>query len=316
MLRWRQLRVWSVALLSVTVTYVLAADLLPNLLLLGINSSGYLPYSDRPGPGWQSPHIPPKEELQFFWGFALLLLKGSAFYGVIYAALAWLLGVCRVPRWGLRLVATPLAFVSSGIMMEAAGWLIAISPIGIYIAAVCGSLWGLLVFPRLVPRASYLPPLPVRIIAPALIFAGGGYWLISPLLPNQALTNAKIEVVRRNDTGDAPPLNLNYIGPDLAGIFSGRGKYTSVSRLDFTTESKNHARALLIIEDPQPVAHTFVLPRTGTAVYRQSRGVWKEERGGGKPSDISVTLTSFNSTLQIHGPCCSSMSSAISPSSR
>lgn len=308
MLKWRQLRVWPAALLSVMVTYVLAADLLPNLLMLVINSSGYLPYSDRPGPGWQNPHIPKKEELQFLFGFALILLKGSAFYGVIYSASAWFLGFCRVPRWGLRLVATPLAFVSSGIMMEAAGWLIAISSIGIYTAAVCGGLWGLLVFPRLVPRASYLPPLAVRIIAPTLIFVAGGYWLISPLLPNRALTNAKIEVVRRNDTGDAPPLNLNYIGPDLAGVFNGRGKYTPVSRLEFTTDRKNHARALLIVEDPQPVAHTFVLPRTGTAVYRQSHGVWKEEQVGGKPSDISVTLTSFNSALQIHGPCCSSTS--------
>jgi hypothetical protein len=281
------------------------------LVLIAINSSGYLPYSDRPGPGWQPPHIPSKDELLFFVGFAALLLRGTALYGSIFALLAGLLAFCRVPRWGLRTIATPLAFISSGIMMAAAGWMIAISSVGVYTGAVCGAVWGLLVFPRLVPRTSYTPPLAVRIIAPLSLFVASGYWLIRPLLPNHALTNARIEVVRRSSPGQTP-LSLGYLGADFAGKIDPSA-FTSVSRLDFATDSKNQVRALLIVDDIQPVTHTFVLPRTGTVVYRQSQGMWKEESSGGKPSDISVTFTSFNSTMQTKGPCCSSMSSSFAP---
>jgi hypothetical protein len=307
-----RIKVWASALFWVLVTYVLATDFLVNLLLLIVNSSGYLPYSDRPGPGWQRPHLPSKEELQFFLGFALLLLRGTALYGGLFAVLAGLLGVCRIPRWGLRLIVTPLAFVASGIMMGAAGWMIAISSMGVYTAAVCGGLWGLLILPCLVPRASYAPPLALRIIAPLMLFALGGYWLIRPLLPNRALTNAKVEVINRNAIGRAP-LSLEYLGPGFASSVKDPDRYVSVSRLEFTTDGKNQVRVLLIVDDPLPVAHTFVLPRTGTAVFRQSHGVWAEEQSGGKPSDISVTLTAFNSTLQTQGPCCSSMSSGFAP---
>jgi hypothetical protein len=312
-MKWPRPKTWWSSLLWVVVTYVLAADLLPNLLLVVINSSGYLPYSDRPGPGWQRSHFPSKDELEFFFGFALLLLRGTAFYGGLFALLAGLVGVCRVPRWALRLIGTPLAFVSSGIMMAAAGWMIAISSVGIYTAAVCGGIWGLLIFPRLVPRFSYTLPLAVRIIAPLLIFAVAGYWLIRPLLPNRALTNAKVEVIRRS-ASEGAPLTLDYLGPGFAGNLKDANAYASVSRLEFATDGKNQVRALMIVDDPQPVAHTFVLPRTGTVVYRQSHGVWKEEQSGGKPSAISVTLTaSFNSGLQTQGPCCSYTSFSFAP---
>ena len=312
-MKWPQPKTWWSSLLLVVVTYVVATDLLPNLILVVVNSSGYLPYSDRPGPGWQRPHLPYREELQFFFGFAVLLLRGTALYGGLLALLAELLGFCRVPRWGLRLIATPLAFVSSGIMMATGGWMIAISSTGVYAAAVCGGLWGLMVFPLLVPRTSYyMLPLALRIIAPLLLFAAGGYWLIRPLLPNRALTNAKIEVIRRSAPGQAP-LSFNYLGPGFAGNVEQPHTYASVSRLEFATDGRNQVRALLIVDDPQPVAHTFVLPRTGTVVYRQSHGVWKEEHSGGKQSEISVTLTAFNSTLQTQGPCCSSMSSSLAP---
>jgi hypothetical protein len=311
-MKWPRPKSWWSLLLWTVVTYVLATDVLPNLLLVMINSVGYLPYSDRPGPGWQSPHLPSKEELQFFFGFALLLLRGAAFYGSLFALLSIILGWCRAPRYLNRVVATILALVSSGIMMAAAGWMIAISAMGVYTAATCGALWGLLVFSRLVPRFSYLPPLAIRIIAPLLALALGGYWLIRPMLPNRALTNAKIEVIRRSPSEQTAP-SLAYLGPEFAYQLREANKYVAVSRMDFATDGKNQVRVLLIVDDPQPTAHTFVLPRTGTVVYRQHDGIWKEEQSGGKPSDISVSFTAFNSTLQTQGPCCSSMSSGFAP---
>ncbi|HET6934028.1 MAG TPA: hypothetical protein VFI72_04260, partial [Candidatus Angelobacter sp.] len=144
-------------------TYVIAADCLPNLLLIIINSSGYLPYSDRPGPGWQMPHLPTTQELGFFFGFSVLLLTGTAIVAALFVVAGVILAFCRLPGWALRLVAAPIAFLSAGLMMDGAGWYIAISALGVYIAAGCGLLWGIFVFPWLVPQMSRTSPRPARI---------------------------------------------------------------------------------------------------------------------------------------------------------
>jgi hypothetical protein len=166
---------WSRALWIAT-TYVIAAGLLPDVLLVLVNSVGYLPFSDRPGPGWQSPHFPSSQELQFFAGFAVLLWKGTVFYGLTLAAVGIVLGFCALPKWAIRVMAALTAFLTSGLTMAAVGWMIAISSAGVYIAAGCGALWGLLLFPRFVSSAKNPPPLAVRILLVLVIVVGGTYW--------------------------------------------------------------------------------------------------------------------------------------------
>ena len=95
---------WSRCLLTVA-TYIVAADFLPTLLLVVINSVGYLPYSDRPGPGWQSPHVPTMGELKFFVGYAALLFPATALYGSFFALGSAIFGFCRLPRWAVRMIA-------------------------------------------------------------------------------------------------------------------------------------------------------------------------------------------------------------------
>ncbi len=317
MLKWLRPNTWWLCFIWVVVTYVIAADFLPNLLLVLVNSIGYLPYSDRPGPGWQPAHLPSKEELQFFFGFSLLLIKITAFYGLLFAGAGWVLGFCRVPRWVLRILASPFAFLSAAFSMAAAGWMIAISSLGIYIAAGCGALWGLFIFPRLVPSRTYVLPIAARVVIPVVLFAGSGYLLARPFFPDPALTNAKIEVIRRDDAGVEPSqFDYNYLGHAFVAKAAGNGKYVSLSRMEFSTDDRNHVRVLLIIDDARVVAHTFLLPRTGDVIYRQSNGVWKEDRSEGRNSKISVELSPTNSNgtqLQTKGPCCSSMSQSFAP---
>jgi hypothetical protein len=303
--------VWWSRALWIVATYVVATDFLPNVLLIVVGCVGYLPYSDRPGPGWQTAHLPTSEEIRFFAGFAWLLLPSSAVYGLTFSAAAMALGFCVMPRWGLRIAAAPLAFVASGLMMAAAGWLIAISSVGIYIAAGCGALWGLLAFPRLVPRMSRTLPKALRLALPVVLLTGGTYWLLRPLLPDPGLTNAKIEVIRRAEReADLASLDLSYLGPSIALEAKGVGKYASASRMDFRTDGRNQVRVLLIVDDAHLIANTFVLPRTGDAIYRQSDGRWRQERKGSGISKLSLKLNSQGSDgidLQVLGPCCSTM---------
>lgn len=308
---------WWFCCLWIVATYVLAADLLPNFLLVLVNSAGYLPYSDRPGPGWHTPHLSTGAELQFFVGFASLLLKGTAFYGVIFAAVGLVLGFCLLPRWALRVLAAPTAFLASGLMMAAAGWMIAISSFGVYLAAACGALWGVFVFPRLVPRISYALPITARIALPMMIFVGGIYWLVKPMLPDPGLTNGKIEIIRRDDAGaDLSAVDFSYVGPSIAREAKGSGRYVLANRMEFTTKGRNQLRILLIIDDDRPIQHTFPLPRSGDAIYRQSHGEWNEEQGEAQNSKLSLELRAQGSdgiSLQLKGPCCSSMTQSFGP---
>jgi hypothetical protein len=310
-------RSWWACGLWIVATYVIAADLLPNGLLVLVNSVGYLPYSDRPGPGWEVPHLPSGGELHFFAGFASLLLKVTAFYGLIFAASGLVLGFCALPRWGLRVLAAPTAFLASGLMMAAAGWMIAISPLGVYIAAACGALWGLFLFPLLVPRMGYTLPIAARIALPITMLAGGTFWLIKPILPDPGLTNGKIEIVRQDPAGaDLSQVDLTYLGPSIHGEARGAGKYVSVNRMEFTTDGRNQLRVLLIVDDDHPITHAFLLPRSGNAIYRQTQGKWSEQRSDAPSSKLSLELTSQTPdgiSLELKGPCCSSMSQTFAP---
>ena len=304
------LNTWWFRLPLIVGSYIFAADVLPNLLFVVINSVGYLPYSDRPGPGWQMPHFPSGEELRFFIGFADLILKATAIYGSIFAVCGLILGFCGLRRWALRVLAAPTAFLASGIIMAAGGWLIAISPFGVYIAAACGAVWGLFVFPRLVPSAAIRVPTAARIALPVAMWIAGTYLLMKPFLPDRGLTNGKIEVIRRDDTGaELPKIDLSFIGASISRELNGSRKYVSTDRVEFSTDVRNQVRVLLMIDDERAIGHTFVLPRSGNAIYRQHEGVWSEQEIGAKASKITLELISTdgrNISLRIKGRCCSS----------
>ena len=102
---------------------------------------------------------------------------------MVFAAAGCMLGYCRLPRWTLRAIAAPVAFVATGLMIDGVGWLIAISAAGVYIAAGCGLLWAIFVFPGLVPRFTHEPRMAARIALPIVVFLGAAFWLLRPLLP-------------------------------------------------------------------------------------------------------------------------------------
>lgn len=305
---------WSRCLLTVA-TFIIAADFLPSPLLALINSVGYLPYSDRPGPGWQTPHLPTLAELKFFLGFAMLLLPGAAWCGSFFAVGAALLGFCRLPRWALAIAAVVPAFLAGGLLMAGVGWLVAISAVGVYTVAGCTGLWGLFIFPALVPTMGRALPQAARITVPVLLSLGGTYLLVRPMMPDTGLTNAKIEVVRRDEAGvDLAQIDLSYI--ESSRQASGSGKYVEANRMEFKTDGRNQLRVLLIVDDDRAVGQTFELPRTGYVIYRQNQGRWKEERAGSGESEISLQLESSDGKwigLRVRGPCCSSMTQASAP---
>src|ERR1700722_2107704 len=73
------------------------------LLLVIVSAVGYLPYSDRPGPGWFAPHIPHLQEIGFYASWATFFVGPFAlFWGALLFVLVRILGWFATPRWMVR----------------------------------------------------------------------------------------------------------------------------------------------------------------------------------------------------------------------
>jgi len=114
---------------------------------------GYLPYSDRRGPGWigKFPAIGWADfwhGVGFMFGWALLLVPYAIVAGLIVFALARLLERFKVPRLVVAIVAALLAGFVSGYIVLGIGWYIAIAGAPVYFAAVLGLIYGGCLLPR------------------------------------------------------------------------------------------------------------------------------------------------------------------------
>jgi hypothetical protein len=118
------------------------------LLLVVVSAIGYLPYSDRPGPGWYAAHIPNLQEAGYNASWATFYVAPFALlWGMLLFVLVRALGWLAMPRWLVRTVAAVCAFFLS-LLGLAAGWYIAIAGVAVYGGAAIGSLFGGWVLPR------------------------------------------------------------------------------------------------------------------------------------------------------------------------
>ncbi len=108
---------------------------------------GYLPYSDRPGPGWigKFPAIGWADfwhSIDFLLGWALLLVPYASVAGLIVFTVARLLERFKTPRVVVAIVAALLAGFVSGYIVLGIGWYIAIADAPVYFAIVLGLIFG------------------------------------------------------------------------------------------------------------------------------------------------------------------------------
>jgi hypothetical protein len=114
---------------------------------------GYLPYSDRPGPGWfgSFPAVSWQEFLEtfrFMLGWAMLLAPYAVVAGLIVFILARALEFVRTPRLIVALVCAVISAFFSGYLVLAFGWYIAIGAPPVYFAMLLGLLFGGLLLPK------------------------------------------------------------------------------------------------------------------------------------------------------------------------
>ena len=114
---------------------------------------GYLPYSDRPGPGWigKFPAIGWADfwhSVDFLLGWALMLVPYAMVAGLIVFALTRLLERFKTPRVVVAIIAALISGFASGYIVLGIGWYIAIADAPVYFAIVLGLIFGGFLLPK------------------------------------------------------------------------------------------------------------------------------------------------------------------------
>jgi hypothetical protein len=114
---------------------------------------GYLPYSDRPGPGWYGrfPAISWAEFIEtvrYMLDWAKLFIWQSVFCALLIFLLARGLELVRTPRIAVAIVCAVVSAFFTGVLILAAGWYIAIGAAAFYFAISLAVVFGALLVPK------------------------------------------------------------------------------------------------------------------------------------------------------------------------
>jgi hypothetical protein len=282
----------SLVLCALLYAFVLASGVL--LVLTVSTAIGYLPYSDRPGPGWFSPHLPTLRELSFFasWAFFFVgpfaLLWGAILF-VFIRFIAWL----GAPKWLLRVLGGIFAGILGLLGTDAAGWYIAMSAVGVHAGALSGLAYGTLLLPRFaVVRSEARPRLWQwsGIIGATIILTTG---IVFPLLPDRDAQSLEVQVVRlvpgsQEITVENTGLNASEVG--VLRSLGLRGKlYGGIQ--SFSTGSNKQARALIVVCGPISKKVVLREPSATGVVYVQEGESWHIYPSNAPTLRKTITLT-------------------------
>jgi hypothetical protein len=117
------------------------------VILLASSAVGYLPYSDRPGPGWMVPTVS-IEMLLYFGSWAIYLVVPCAVLGTGVFGYHRLLRRVGAPLHLARVTGGLMGGLGSLWMVAAWGWYIALAAFVPWVAAALGLFWGAFVLPR------------------------------------------------------------------------------------------------------------------------------------------------------------------------
>src|SRR5580698_10243966 len=117
--------------LGTVVLFSALVGVVTSAALLLASAAGYLPYSDRPGPGWWGKvHWPKASEVGFFFGFAPWLAYFCAFFGCGFFVLGIVLGFASAPKWLIRTLGGLIGALPAGLAVAGAGWYVALASMG------------------------------------------------------------------------------------------------------------------------------------------------------------------------------------------
>jgi hypothetical protein len=165
-------------------SYSLVVTLGAFLLLVGFSAVGYLPYSDRPGPGWGNipAHLPTLEEIRYFGGWAVFLMPMCYFNGsVLFIFMAWIRWL-KLPTWLARIMGGLFCSGFTMIAVAAAGWYISIAVAVTNCVGLCALLFGAVILPRALPKREMQLSVASRTIGITLACLGMSALVVYPFV--------------------------------------------------------------------------------------------------------------------------------------
>jgi MFS family permease len=278
-----------------TYALVLAGGI--TLLLLASSAIGYLPYSDRPGPGWFSPHLPRLEELRFFAGWAVFFIGPFALlWGVVLYIFTSTIAQLGSPKLLARIFGGVFAGALGFLGVAAAGWYIAISSVGVYGAAILGLTFGSVLLPRFVN----FPALPQRrwwhwaaIATTCALFATG---ILYPALPDRDAQVLEINVVRLVPGPEKlePPGGSSAIQTAIIDSLGLHGRLHGGIQSSSSGPEDKQARALIVVRGTISTKATLHVPKATDVVYIQDGTIWRMYPANAPTLDQTITLTQDN----------------------
>ena len=256
---------------------------------------GYLPYSDRPGPGWWGQvHWPSWAEFVTYIGWAPWFAYSCLYFGLGLFGLCIALGVASTPRWLNRLLGGVIAAAAAGLAVMGAGWILALAAIGPDAAVVLGLLYGVFLFPRFIEPRSRQFAAWVRITTVFCVTALFAYWIAYPFLPHQPLPDINYDIMRVTP-GEKTVTPTSFLGSDMAAdllALSLRGDtHGGIGGAGGGSDQNAPAiRMELVALEPITKRATIAIPKAGHVIYVLKNGTWTAHPAIAQKDKRSLTL--------------------------
>lgn len=267
-----------VASLGVFALVVAAATLIS---LAGSLIVGYLPYSDRPGPGWGR-GVFNWSEFEFFLDWMLFLPYFLLQTDVALFPLARLLGWFHSPRWLLRVFGGVFAGIAALVGVAAAGWYIAIAEFPAVCGAVSGLIYGAVILPRFAGPARSSPATWRQWTGAIATILACGAFVVYPLIPiDQPNLDLGVEVVVARviaGPGDLTTQTMAGLNQDELKFLKSLG-FRGTLHLDAQGGRFNpavkHGKAVIVLTRHLNSRAEFRQPSEEHVIYVQQGGRWR-----------------------------------------
>lgn len=267
------------------------------LLLVSVSAIGYLPYSDRPGPGWYAAHIPNSQEIGYYASWATFSVGPFALvWGVLLFVLVRALGWLATPKWFVKTVGALCAFFLSLLGLAAAGWFIAIAGTMVYGGAAIGSLFGGWILPRFTGTAGPLRKSGLRWAGAAAVVLGSCGLMIYPMLPDRNAQSLDVVIERLVPGPDelvgGGGLVLTKDEATILNSLGLKGKlHAGIESFSSSGSDKKKARALIVIRGPLTSKVRLHQPKATSVVYVQDASTFVMYPGSASTIRREITLT-------------------------
>ena len=237
---------------------------------------GYLPYSDRPGPGWWGRvHWPSLAEAGTYLCFAPWFGYFCLIFGVGIFLLSLVLGFASSPKWLNRILGGVISVLAAGLAVAGAGWYFALAEIGPDVAMLFGLIYGAFLFPRFVFLRERRLPMWLRAGVISLTSAAFIFWIVSPLLPHKPIPQINFQLNRITPGNQVySKVTEQFLGAGIAKEVAGLGIVGDVhggigggGGGGGGGDSRHPLNVLLIALEPIDREFKLQLPQSGYVVY-------------------------------------------------